>query len=231
MDQEPPPPYPNHTLTASPHVNSPMHLYYDPGYLSNRKAMYFLDTILSSTPEVEVYHVSYPQTPGVARMHIHRGDENGPTIAEVFCAAEAGMDYDVEILWQDSRRLLIENVSNDQAMLKVKLDNRDFFWTRNKQIDTIKKTVRKGLGDVELIDQHGQAAAIFVNEWTDVEVDGKKVGNLTLLGESLINRTLTDQLVVSLLALVERYQFMRSARHKEWQENAIVAGALLCIVS
>jgi hypothetical protein len=85
-----------------------------------------------------------------------------------------------------------------------------------------------------LVDETGRVYGIFLNEWcAPGGKDMTRVGQLNLL-EPIIEDGLIDQWVVTLLALIERYAIVSSAKSGKIAEVAAgVAAATVafCVVS
>lgn len=244
--------HPNTTLSEKHNlIPSNMHLYDHRGLTLNERDMYVLD----DTQKTREYGVQFCLDD--SKMTIRRVDKTGPVIAQTILpykekiSQKSEQQIEIEFFDSGGKVLLEEKTEGEeekkgkQKGKKGKIPNvqkvqvqalgKIFWWVSTGKDENDSKGKGK-VGNVEFVDGDGEVLAVFLNEWKAKGVEEHSVGKLELMeGSVKVNRMLAERVVVSLLVLVERYQFMEGvgARQKveETAEMAIKVVALTCVVS
>jgi hypothetical protein len=183
----------------------------------------------------KAYHVDFPsRSRTTAAMHVHRGDRTGPIVGQVsFLAKESH----IEIGFPDGESVGIKDTNPNARRVAVRLlvdgVHKTFYWASTQNYEHRYKGGGP-VGDVELLDEAGRVYGVFLNEWcASGSKDKTRVGQLNLL-EPITEERLVDQWVVTLLALIERYVIVSSAKSGKIAEVAAGAAAAtvaFCIVA
>jgi hypothetical protein len=207
-------------------VMARLYVFNDPGVLPKHRELY----VKPEGSKSNAYHVDFPSG-SAAAMHVHRGDESGPIVGQVSFLAKGSH---IEIVFPDGESIQIEDIHPNTrrvaARLVVSGVPQIFYWTSTENYEHEYKG--KGLvGDVELVDETGRVYGVFLNEWrASGSKDRTRVGQLNLLEPEVEDR-LVDQWVVTLLALIESYVTVSSAKCGKMTTSAAAAAVAFCVVS
>jgi hypothetical protein len=210
-------------------VMARLHVFNDPGVRPGHREMY----IKAEGSTSKAYHVEFPSGTAAA-MRVHRGDQMGPVVGQVSFLAKGSP---IEIVFSDGESVEIEDIDPNTRRVAVRLlvggVPQIFSWASTESYEH-KYKGRGPVGDVELVDETGRVYGVFLNEWcASGSKDRMGVGQLNLL-EPGIEDGLVDQLIVTLLALIERYVIVSSVKSGKIAEVAAGAAAAtvaFCVVS